>query len=224
MGIIGYIPINHPTGRIDIPIVGPGESILPSRVRARRPSVGELSLVYPEDIRASPVMVRQASVTYAVARDPRTSIEYAPNRSISMTRHHSERGSTTSALIARTYFNRVTRIEATLQAGANSWCVTWDIDQHFEETQATAWIRVVGPVTRDSSPVVAVARGHHPGFSASWQTGWRYATGSVVLDGLPPGTYDVYLYLRFDWDGLWHSGSNGDVRATCQTWTEIARG
>lgn len=224
MGVIGYIPIDHPSGRIDIPIVGPGESILPSRVRARRGgSTGEPSIVYPEDVRASPLVIRQGGVVYAVAYDTRTEIGYAPNRSVSTSSTRSSPVHTASVLLGRTYFNRVTRLEASLTAKAQSYCTTWDSLSNFEQTTAAAWIRAVGPVTLDSSKVAVTAGGNHPVFSAWWTTGWKSSSGNVALD-VPAGTYDVYLYVQCTWAGTGHPGSAGDAIATCSTWKEIARG
>lgn len=221
---IGYLYARASGATIAIPVVSLGASPLASKVRVKVPAgVGELPLVYPDDVRASPIRVRQGGVTYAVAKDERTEISYSPDKSVSVSGPHGQSGKTSSVLIARTYFNRVTRIEATLRVGANSYCTTWDIDSHFEQTTGYGWIRAVGPTTVESSKVSITAGGHHGGFQSWWQTGWKYTTGSVAID-VPAGTYDVYLYVQYTWSGTWHSGSTGEASATCQMWKEIARG
>lgn len=223
MGVIGYHVFNGPAGKVSVPIVeigdGPGPPILRHHTAT---GTGQFALVERGDNRASGYSVYTHKGLFALAKDARTEIRYDPNRSVSVGGAHWESGKTSRVLLGRTFFNRVTRLAASLRLGANSYCTTWDIDAHWEQTTGYAWMEAIGPTTKASSAVTVTAAGHHPGFSAWWQTGWQYASGDVAID-LPAGQYDVYLCVKFTWAGTPHSGSAGEASALCSTWKEIAR-
>lgn len=220
---IGQYPVKTPSGIILLPVVAVGDSILPSKCRVRvAGKTGELSLVYPGDIRASQIAISQGGANFRVAKDPRTEIGYSPGTTYS---HNTEGGSwSRSWTIGPTYFNRVTRIEATLRVGTRWRCRNFSLTSPYHSSRCSGWISVSGTTSAESSRVSASHGENHDVANADFYSSWSYTTGTVALD-LPPGSYTITLGMQLE--VVQRSGHNaitvyGSIQL--QSWKEIARG
>lgn len=222
MAVLGYIRVQHPAGRVDIPVVGIGESILPSKVKVSVVSygIGELCLVYPDDVRSSKLRLRQDGVTYAVAQDPRASIQHVgATRSFSIGQYWSG----DSYYLGTTYFNRVTKIEGYIRVSISLTCRDSSLDAQYHDGTISAWLRVLGNATYNTDVISRYVGAHHPESVATWGGPEEANEGSVAVD-VPPGQYQVYLVTTCSLGGGTHPSLEASIRTELTQWTEVARG
>lgn len=209
---IGQYPVKTPSGIILLPVVAVGDSILPSKCRVRvAGKTGELSLVYPDDVRASQIAVRQGGATYRVAKDARREITHTGSWS---------RSGVGNLSVGSTEFNRVTEIRANFTASARLYCNAVHIG--FDPTE-TLTLRVrlkAGSYT--SNWVTSSKSGKHYGeFQSNSFT--HSFTNNVVLSGLPPGIYAVTVELSVSVSMSRGSGAGyRDAKLTVNNWIEFA--
>ena len=225
-------PVRTPQGAIEIPVVRTGESPLPSKFRVYHEDIGygEVPLVYPDDVRASKIIVNQNGVNYAVAKDDRVSIIHAVNITRSMSRKEGSGGGydywlTATLPLGQTEFNRVTRLEASLRVYVRVTCSDHDPVTPFHGGEAQAYLRLTGPQSYETVAISAAVGDHHSLFSGTFVRE-DTRTGTVAVD-VSPGRYSVELVMRLRCQqsaGIAHNDVSFRGEYTVDYWTEIARG
>jgi len=225
--------VKTPTGIVEIPIVRYGESPLPSKLKTYKAGVGygEVPLVYPDDVRASKIRVRQDGVTYSVAFDERVSIVYPQSPELRLDINHQEGLSggydfvlTKTQRLGTTTFNRVTRIEAEVMSGVGVTCLAKIPTTPIHHGESRVFLRLSGPRNHETPKLVATVAGNHALFTDF--SGSDSKTGVVAVD-VDPGRYTVDLVLElrcFQSAGISHPGVTFVANARLYSWTEIARG
>ena len=210
MGLLRQIPARVAGQTILIPVVGLGESPLRSFIFAQVGSTkGEVALVDPDDVRASKAIFSMGGVKYAIAKDYRRQIT-----------HTGPWTGTSSVSVGTTTFNRVTEIRANIEASASLHCNA--VHVAFDPLEClTLEVRIKAGSYTSSWQLRSQKCGRHYGEFQS-NSFSHSISGTVVLSGLPPGTYSVTVELQVT---LTQEGSGAGISSRSlkvSSWTEYA--
>ena len=230
MGVVGKVKVMGPNGVFTVDVVDLGDSQTGHSLRIRTPKgIKEFNLVTLDDIRASALRVNTPWGVLAIAKDGSNVRSHESDAVLYAFEGEGEMP-TRSVLLGRTELNKVVRLAMDVRLHVRISCgMNFGFTSGFDRANTRARLRAVhvGSGTTYTSGEVSVSRSlRHNAFSdlIDWGT---YKNATVVLSGLPPGKYDVYMLMN-GWRGP-SEGHLSDVseaaahEVKCYAWREYTK-